>query len=317
MANAFIEKIKPVLKPVRTVYLNVRQSIMGAPVRPVNYLHAASRSSMMSLFVPPEIKNSKDGRAETLRQDGYITMPGFYDPALIRHIREGFSKVMENDTLTDKQKYSRTIKYSIKIDEHIPKIFDLIRHPELMKIMHSFYKSYYSLIYVSGTRLYPIPAQERTPQNLLSAVWHCDDLPTDLVHLAVYLHDVTPQHGPTHVVSKQRTKELMRMGYCNRWQIGVAQSVLEDKSHVKDLASKEGTAHLMLPCLSLHRAGIPDDGLIRDSLFFSFRPGMEPTHIEKMTPSQKNMYQALRSMGDSKDNQQPAVLKGRNIIYVR
>jgi hypothetical protein len=316
MANVVIQKLKPVLKPIRNGYLNVRQSIVGTPVQPMNYVHAASRSLAMSVFAPAEIKQSNDERAETLRQDGYISMPGVYDPGLIREIREGFSKIVENDALVDVQRYTRIIKSNVKLEEHIPRIFELVRHPQIMKVLHSFYKSYFQLIYVAGTRLIPLPEKERTPENLQSGVWHCDDLPTDLVHLAVYLHDVTPEHGPTCLVSKQRTRELMRMGYCNRWEIGVPQSALEDPRYVRNLASKAGTAHLMLPCLILHRAGVPQEGLIRDSLFFSFRPGLEPVHIQNLKPAQRTMYGLLRGMGNSKHNQQAAPLRERSVIYV-
>ncbi|MBL8012940.1 MAG: hypothetical protein JNN05_03755 [Candidatus Omnitrophica bacterium] len=316
MSNILIDTVKPVLKSARLGYLNARQSVTGASVSLVNFGSAMMRSTTMNFFTPPGFRQENyDSRADKLRNDCYVTMPDFYEPQLIREVHEQFKKAITNESLITNHGYSRTIKNMEKMDEYIPSMVKLLRHEGLKRIMHSFYNSYFNLTSVSATRLYPVPEKDRTPEHLLSAVWHCDDVPVDLVHLVVYLHDVTPAHGPTKLVSRKRTRELMRMGYGRRYEIGIPQNVLEDEKYVKDLSSKAGTAHLMLPCLTLHRAGIPNDGLIRDSLFFSFRPGLEHQQFNRLSPIKRKMYPVLQNLGENRLYAGGKLFGRRTFIY--
>jgi hypothetical protein len=114
--------------------------------------------------------------------------------------------------------------------------------------------------------------------------------------MAIFLHDVTPQYGPTQLVSIERTRELMQMGYGQRHAIGIPKSELDSPKHVKDLSSKLGTAHLMLPCQALHRAGVPEQGLIRDSLFLSFRPGLKKELKDQLKPLPKKIYEYMEAI---------------------
>jgi len=316
MANTLRKKLVPIIKPFHKTYLRTRQSIVGNTIRPINYFHAFSRQSMLTLFVPKEIRTlPSDPRAEELRSNGYVTLPNFYDPQLIRDVQKDFDRAMRDDALTDKQKFSKTLKSSMDFAHHIPGFLKLLRHPEFLSIMHSYYKSYFSLQLVSGTRLYPIPEEDRTPDNLISANWHCDDIAADLIHLVVYLHDVTPDHGPTAFISKQRTADLMKMGFYRRNETTLPKEVMEDPNHVKQLTSKIGTAHLMRSPVLLHRAGIPSAGFTRDSFFFSFRPGMETVQTANFTPVKKKLFDLLYAFSDDWRNPLSPSFKNRTYIY--
>jgi hypothetical protein len=317
MANAVIKMVKPVLKPVALGLLNTRQSLLGNSVGFLDHGYGLIRSMTMRVYTPAGFKaENYDARADQLKTDGYVSMSGFYDPELIAEVREEFGEAMNNDALTNRQPFSKTLKTNIDFEEHLPSLFKLVRKNELLKILHSYYNSPCNLTMISATRLFHIPEQERTFTNMLSAVWHCDNIPTDVVHMAIFLHDVTPEYGPTQLVSRQRTKQLMSMGYGRRHNIGVAKEVLEDPRYVKDLSSKAGATHLMLPCQTLHRAGVPQEGLIRDSLFLSFRPGLESKQLAQASPLKRKIYPTLQRMGEDWFKNPSTAFKDKNLIYV-
>lgn len=301
MSNPVANVVKPVLKKAYLGYLNTRQSIVGTSVGFTHYGYALVRSLAMSFYTPANFKEqNRDPRAVQLKEEGFVTMPDFYAPQLMQKIHNEFNQAMDNDALIVRNKYSTTLKSSIDFNKHVPSLFELLQNKELRSILHSFYGTCYTLTIISGTRLFHIPENERNPENMLSAIWHCDNIPTDTVHLAVFLQDTTPQYGPTQLVSIERTKQLMRMGYGQRHAIGLPIGELENPQYVKDLSSKLGTAHLMLPCQSLHRAGVPEKGLIRDSLFFSFRPGLEPTVKEQLKPVSRKIYEYMESISKNR-----------------
>jgi hypothetical protein len=317
MANAVLKVVKPIVKPVAMGLLNTRQTLLGNSVGFLDHGYGLIRSMSMRMYTPSEFRReNRDPRGQQLKNDGYVAMPNLYEAELIKQVRAEFEVAINNEELTVKQPFSRTLKPNIDFQKHMPTMFELVRKSELLKVLHSYYGSYCNLLIISGTRLFHIPEKDRTFTNMLSAVWHCDNIPTDVVHLAVFLHDVTPEFGPTQLVSRQRTRELMKMGYGRRHNIGVPKSVLEDPQYVKDLSSKAGTGHLMLPCQALHRAGIPQEGLIRDSLFFSFRPGLEPQQLAKLSPLKKKMYPTVSRMGEDWFKASPGNFKNKSFIYV-
>jgi len=316
MANPVMNTLKPLLKPLQRPFIRTRQCILGAAIRPVNIFYKNARAlAMSSTTSGSDLIIKPNPYADTLRQQGLVSIEGAYDADLIRNTRDQFIRVIEDDSLSRNQGFCRTIRTDMDLKPYMPGIYDLIRQPAVINVLHSFYRSHFTLTNISGTRLFPIPQEQRTKENLMSAQWHCDDNPTDIVHLVVFLHDVTPEHGPTWVHTKKRTVELMREGFYTRNDYGISESILEDRTQVKLLTGKAGTAHLMVPGTSLHRAGIPEAGYIRDSLFFSLRPGLEPKVKQKLSSLQRGAYDFMQTFSDDKKNPPNKLYAGKDLIY--
>ena len=310
-----MKAIKPILRPIHRCGVRMRSNILGAPIRPSKVFYTYTRRLAVSPVVPPHIRCCEDAYAQELQEKGFVTIPDLYDPNLIQEIHEQFVPLIENEQFIQRFKYSRTIRAEVDLKQYMPKIFSFAQNERLKKVLHSFYKSYFKLFSIPSTRLLHIPKSDRTKENLLSARWHCDNGPKDLIHMAVFLHDVTEAHGPTFLQTRQRTRQLMRMGFYTRHDYAVALEEMEDKTYVKQLTGKIGTAHLMLPNVCLHRAGIPEAGYIRDSLFFSFRPGLEPKQVKSLAPLQSRIYQMMEKISEDAVNPISPTYEGRDIVY--
>ena len=128
---------------------------------------------------------------------------------------------------------------------------------------------------VVAYRNYAVPAGIAEGE-IYSSNWHCDARRPSLLKLMLNISDVTDQDGPFHVVSRQRTRTLLTMGFKNRHDYGLPDDVMEDPQHVVKLVGPSGTGMLCCTYRCLHRAGIPAPGRHRDLLRMVFVPSARP-----------------------------------------
>jgi hypothetical protein len=92
--------------------------------------------------------------------------------------------------------------------------------------------------------------------------------------LFVTLNEVTDQHGPLHVISKRKTKELFSSGF-SRSDPQMQEKVNKVATPVS-LTGPPGTAMLANTNTVLHRAGHPAKGKSRDIALIQLVPATEP-----------------------------------------
>ena len=157
----------------------------------------------------------------------------------------------------------------------IPESVDLL-NDEIINVIEQYYKSHFKVTKFAFWRNYHVSSQVAKQKELMSSNWHCDASNTSWVKLFVYLTDVTEKDGPFNVQSKDRTKELMKLGYKNRSNYNIPLNVLENENFVWKATGDSGSA-IMCNCnLGLHKAGIPEPGRYRDVIQFQFAPSNEP-----------------------------------------
>lgn len=157
----------------------------------------------------------------------------------------------------------------------IPEAVELL-NDKIINIIEQYYKTYFKVEKFSFWRNYHVPSDILKKKELMSSNWHCDASNTSWVKLFVYLTDVTEDDGPFNVQSKERTKELMKLGYKNRNNYNLPQDVLENEKYVWKATGDMGTT-LMCNCnLGLHKAEVPKPGRYRDLIQFQFAPSNEP-----------------------------------------
>lgn len=147
---------------------------------------------------------------------------------------------------------------------------------EMQQFVMSYYGANFRLHSMVAWRNFHVPAEvsARTPPYSLR--WHVDNHPSDTLKLFIALDEIGEDDGPLHFVTRQRTDELIRMGYRSRRRYGGTETALEDPVHVMRLTGPAGTAAFCNTTTNLHRAGVPTVGRCRDILQFRFEAATEP-----------------------------------------
>lgn len=182
-------------------------------------------------------------------------------PKSVRDLNENQKDVGEGEVV-----YRRLLRNSVR---DVPEVMDLLNN-EVLNSVRSWYRTevYVNEVYMWRNEHVPVNVLNRT--HPYSSTWHCDYRPSDMIKLFIVMSNVTASDGPLHYVSKERTRELMKVGFVDRYTYGLSDEILEDPAHVHKLVGEPGTAAFCNTALCLHRAGIPEPGHRRDILEFTF-----------------------------------------------
>lgn len=156
--------------------------------------------------------------------------------------------------------------------------------------MEGYYQSYFDIKYIEGWRNKHVPKSVENKSELFSNHWHCDNRSTEYLKLFIPLNNLTTDDGPFHIMSLQRTKQLMKSGFGSRDEYNLEDSLINDPNHVKKITGEVGMAYFGNPQMCLHRAGVPSEGHWRDMINFVFAPSKTPLNedwFEKFTQDEK------------------------------
>ena len=219
--------------------------------------------------------NSKSSEFEKKQ---FLSLGKPYEKEVIEKIKNKFEKMIEDDKYSEigsefeGKTYMRTLKNP---DKDIPEISHLLTK-EIIEILETYYHGNFKVNRVESWRNYGVPDELAKNQEMFSNFWHCDNRRTDYTKLFINLSDVTENDGPFHVVSRDRTKQLMKMGFGNRKNYNVSEEELEDENHIFRGIGEMGTAYLANPEICLHKAGTPKLGRQRDIVQLRFAPAKSP-----------------------------------------
>jgi len=229
-----------------------------------------------------QIRNKKDIEknplSEKLLNQQYLAFGKPYEPTLIHEIRKKYEKMLEDDQysfVVSEYKgkiYQRFIKLAI---QNIPDLKKLVTD-EIKQVIEGYYGGHFKVQRIACLRNYHIPKEIEKENELFSNKWHCDKRNTDLLKMFVNLSDVTEKDGPLHVISKNRTRDLMQMGFRNRANYNLPIEELENPEYLVRAVGEAGTTLFSNTQFCLHKAGNPDEGRKRDMIQFIFVPSKEP-----------------------------------------
>jgi len=214
-------------------------------------------------------------------EKGFVTLGQPYEEQFIDDIAEQFDSVIE-DGYTNSGEYNGEVyKKQITSDdfdfsERIPEVYDLL-NDEVSAAIRGYYGASFELNSIKAWRNYHVPPEVVQESEVFSNYWHCDDHTVDFLKLFVYLTDVTEDHGPFHVVSKEDSETLANRGSEHRiaeHDDGVADETVESLVNVMRFTGPKGSAALCGTPLNYHRAGVPAPGQHRDivQLMFTVKP---------------------------------------------
>lgn len=211
-------------------------------------------------------------------KNGFTILGCPFDPSLIKSVAEKCSKLVEDERYSfmrsgyDGKIYSRMINQVFKL---IPEIKNLLTD-EIINMVKEYYQGNFQIKHVRMWRNYPIPAEIATKKEISSSHWHVDGEGPTTTTLFVYLTDVTDEDGPLHIQSRQRSSELVKMGFKSRFDYHHPNDVMEDPKHVVKHVGPLGSAIWANTEICLHRADNMDSGRYKDTFQFKFVPSDGP-----------------------------------------
>jgi hypothetical protein len=197
-----------------------------------------------------------------------------YDSKLIDSIRKKYNNLINNDKTSyetgifEGKAYSRHVN---KIQEHIEELPQLITD-DIVDIVEGYYQGNFNVRYIGAWRNIHVPKDIEEKTELFSNNWHCDNRSTEYLKLFVTLEDITDDDGPFHIMTQDRTKQLMKKGFGSRVDYNLSDEVINDPKFITKVTGKKGLAYFGNPQLCLHKAGTPAEGRKRDIIAFVFGP---------------------------------------------
>ena len=233
--------------------------------------------SKLDTSVNDELKK-KNPELYNLKKYGFTKFQNNYDKDLINKLSEKFNRLIEDDKTsfpTSGYKgtiYQRVIKNPEKC---FPEIAELITK-DVKEFNDGYYKTDYKIKHIVCVRNYATPKEIQKEREMFSNYWHMDKRNSSELKFFCYLSDVTEKDGPLHLQSKERTKELIKLGFGNRDHYDLPTNVLEDPTHVNKITGPRGTTMYGNVTVCLHRAGDPEPGHIRDQVQIFLVPADKP-----------------------------------------
>lgn len=106
--------------------------------------------------------------------------------------------------------------------------------------------------------------------NNSTVQFHSDPYASDVFRYFVFLDDVTERDGPTEVLDRENSKDLMKE---NKYSELRKQ---KDAPGIRKLIGEKGQSALFDVSNNLHRAGNPEEGHSRILIMFVLLPSREP-----------------------------------------
>lgn len=227
------------------------------------------------------------GQYEDFKRDHWVDLGQPYDESLIEDIASKYRTYIEQEDHTttleyDGTVYNRTLRSygdetydGFDFGEHIPEINELLRG-DIAEAMQTYYGSYFEPDYVQAYRNYHVPDEIVRETEVFSNYWHTDQEPIDFVKLFVTLSDVSEEHGPLHLTSRDDTRKIVNFSF-NRTEDGVSGGVIDEKAgNLLRATGPTGSTFLANTNYLLHRAGVPEKGKHRDMLVIRLSPSQDP-----------------------------------------
>ncbi|WIW44396.1 hypothetical protein ML401_23160 [Bradyrhizobium sp. 62B] len=155
-------------------------------------------------------------------------------------------------------------------DKDVPELRQLIT-AEVKTLVESYFGGEPKIIMSCARRTEHVPPAIAREYDIYSNSWHCDNEPSDRLKMFVALNDITDVSGPLHLLSRKRTRQLLREGFKNRDDTGIPLEKIEDPAYLVKFTGPVGSVMFTNVTQCLHRAGVPASGQFRDIAEFQFR----------------------------------------------
>jgi len=223
-------------------------------------------------------EQSKNPKVLELKKNGYVNLEVPFDNEILQKVLENYNRMIEDEEFSfvrsenNGKVYSRMINRAHK---QIPQIKNMITR-ELKELFSEYFGGNFQIVYTAMWRNYHVPPEVQAEKEIFSSKWHCDGANTEEITLFINLSDVKEKNGPLHIQSFERTKELIKLGFKTRQDPDLPLNVIDDQKYVVKHMGPPGSTILANSSKCMHKAGIPEAGVLRDIMQFRIDPSIEP-----------------------------------------
>ena len=191
-------------------------------------------------------------------KDGYVQFKGI-----------GADKIKKINNELSSQNVSRQAnnRYVYDINENVKSIIKSTIQDEFAEILEKLRKYYNSNVTLGHALITRNYNYDPTEGESYSSYYHCDGYLHTYFKILINLSDVDSTMGPTSILNKKDTQKNISLFKYNSRNIEKEKKI---NSQVFQNISKIGDCLLVNTTQCLHKAGIPDIGKCRDTLFLIF-----------------------------------------------
>ena len=238
----------------------------------------AGRKSRKLMDKHHKKNSSKNPKILEFQKTGCISLGFPFDKEVFDKVLEKYNNLIEDDKYSFVRSEYKGKVYSRMINrahKQIPELRNMITK-ELLEMFEDHFGGNFQITYTAMWRNYHVPPEVLAEKEIFSSKWHCDGADTEEITLFINLSDVKEDDGAFHLQSKERTKELVKLGFKTRQDPGIPLDVLEDPKYIIKHTGPAGTTVLGNSSVCMHKAGIPEFGHQRDIMQFKIDPSIEP-----------------------------------------
>jgi hypothetical protein len=214
-----------------------------------------------------------------LKTKGFVSLGKIYDDSFINSIKSKYDKMIEDD----KYSFARigheghVFTRQLRNDPCPIQEFSQLFSDKIKGIMTEYFGGNFQIKRLIASRNYHIPPEIQAKREFYADHWHCDARDVDSYwKVFVLLSDVTDDDGPLHLHPRERTKELIKMGFGTRDDYKLSDDILYDPQYLVKHTGPVGTVVIGNPAICLHRAGVPSSGRTRDMVYLIMSRSKEP-----------------------------------------
>lgn len=203
------------------------------------------------------------------RRKGFRPLGAIAPAEVVKPITEKLSAVLSQPR-DDDYVYKGTLatRSLVWVAREVPEVLQLIT-PKMLDAVREYYGSNFRLLNVSAWRNWHVPPMPMA-EEAYSNNWHTDGRRIDMLKVFVTGSEVTEADGPTHALSREWTREIVKRGFDHRRNYGLPIETIENPKHLVRLTGPAGTSLLCNTNLCFHRAGLVGEGRYRDIIEFRF-----------------------------------------------
>ena len=254
----------------------------------INLLHLLYKISirMKLLFHSRHLKNSSTQISQLalkLEKNGFVKVGIILTEEENKMISEKVNQLINSpDKIMSSAKKGGLISLKNSFVE-VSELEKILRHPKIMKILHHYYGSYYTLFHCSVYRIFPEDTDE-AKKIFPSLIWHFDNLPPDYLKIFVYLTDSNKLTGALKLVPKPISSKLRERGYWDRYHPKYLDQISKNAVTIE---GKAGTVIIFSSGKCIHKATLPKEKY-RDTALFMVYPS--PKILQPLTPTEREVY---------------------------
>jgi hypothetical protein len=268
---------------INAVSARISRSVFGNTNQlTCNFAGAFEIAKARSLSSTTRYKTSNQIIADKINSDGISYLENFYDQTTIKKVRDQFLEAIEQEHRSMKRSNRRAQKSGIifsriikDIPQNLSQVVDLV-DAKLIAILQTVYRAEFQITEIQAWRNYHIPSDIDQSLDVFSNRWHMDNIRKDFLKLFILISDVGESDGPLHVMTKARTREIIRNGYHNRKSYGLPDKMMDNPEHVVQFTGSAGSVMFCQTPLCLHKAGNPIEGNFRDIIQINFQVSRSP-----------------------------------------